>query len=148
MCKTYRVHLSLLSASQIFNVILLDRSMHSGSKVWIEGFYCPSSAINGVNDGVICIRSSALQDTSDYDSRTASPSRIIAKFPRLVSSSFIYYVDSCLCDMNAGYTISNLNCLHGTIDIQLTNDLGEALTVNLSAGTTIQIDLLIVEPSD
>lgn len=144
MCNTYRIHLSLTTASQSFFISMLDRALFHGSKVWVESFFCPSSVINGASDGVICIRSSALQDTRDYDTRTSSPSRIIAKLPRLVSSSYIYYTDVCLCDLNAGYQISNLNCLHGMLDIQLTNELGELLTIVGNA--SIGIVLLIIEP--
>ena len=145
--KNFRIHLESNKNKETFRIKLLERPLRAGSKIFVEGFNVKNSIFaQPSTDVVICIRSSILGQ-NDYDSRTEGSSRLLGKVVQSYDSTpFVYYSDPCLCDMNSGRDIMDLNCLHGNIDIQLTRDDTAYTAIPLlDNGNNWALDLLIIE---
>ena len=143
MSKTYRIHLAGTSNSETFRIKLLERALSDNTKVFVENFSITENHLVST-EGIICIRSSNLQDANDYDTRTERPSKVLAKFPINVVNNMVSFSDPCLCTYDAGIRINDLSVLHGSIDITLTRENGDL--IGLQNIPTWSLDLLFIEP--
>ena len=141
--RSYRIHLAGVSNNETFRIKLLERPLNENTKVFVEGFYITSNNLVST-EGIICIRSSNLQDTNDYDTRTERPSRVLLKFPINVVNNMVSFSDPCLCTYGGGIKINDLSVLHGSIDIALTRENGDL--IGLNNGSLWSLDLLFIEP--
>ena len=143
---TYRLYLKGYSNNELFRIKLLERPLRTGTKIFVEIFFLDavSYMTDTTYDNVICIRS-GIVGNNDFDTRVDGSSHILGKVFHK-ANSYVQYNDPCLCDLASGREIFNLNCLHSTIDVQITYESG--LMVGLQNTPLWSLDLLIIEGNE